>query len=189
MKKLLVYIVPALLIAAAAGWRLEVVRIYAILQPATVCLSIMAAAIFVRLNRGMPTVDWKSIPPSDRQKLTASVVRLAVDYVVGLALTFTTLMSIMVLTAATQADVLLLPHRLQQVIVGGFVALALLSIIWMGYVIWRDYDVVILQQKVIDDAANQEIVDKNRKLADSKIEDTRSANLKSEPTPIVPWRS
>jgi hypothetical protein len=189
MRKLLIYIIPALLLAALAGWQLDVARIYAVLQPATVCLSIMAAAIFVRLNRGMPTVDWKSIKPTDRQQLTTSVVDLAVDYLVGLALTFTTLMSIMVLTAATKNDVLLLPHLFQQLVVGVFVALSLLSIIWMGYVIWRDYDIVLLQQRVIDDAAKQDITDHNRKIAESKIEDARSANLKSEPTPIVPWRN
>ena len=42
------------------GWEIPLMRLFAALQPLTLVLSIMIAAILVRLNRGMPTLDWKS---------------------------------------------------------------------------------------------------------------------------------
>lgn len=187
MRKLLIFIVPSLLLAAYAGWRLDVSRLYAVFQSLTVCLSIMAAAIFVRLNRGMPTLDWKTIAPTNRNKLTAAVVSLARDYLVGLGLAFSTILMIMVLTSMSAVDVKNLPEVVQQCVVAGFVSLALMSVVWMGYVIWRDYDIVQLQKRVIDEAAQNEEIEQNRKLAETKIVEAQSTNLRAERTTIVPW--
>ena len=188
MRKLLIFIIPSLLLAAFAGWQLDVSRLYAVFQSSTVCLSIMAAAIFVRLNRGMPTLDWKTVTPANRKKLTSSVVSLAKDYLVGLILAFSTILMIMILTSMTAVDVKALPVLVQQCLVGTFIGLALLSTVWMGYVIWRDYDIVQLQKRVIDEAAENEEFDQNRKLADTRILEAQSSNLRSERTPVVPWR-
>lgn len=40
----------------------------------------MAAAVLVRLNRGMPTLDWKSLEPKGRKNLTAKIVKLQQEY-------------------------------------------------------------------------------------------------------------
>lgn len=188
MRKLLIFIIPSLLLAALAGWRLDISRLYSVFQSATVCLSIMAAAIFVRLNRGMPALDWKTITPPSRKKLTSSVVNLAKDYLVGLILAFCTILMIMVLTSMTVTDVKALPVLVQQCLVGVFTGFALLSVVWMGYVIWRDYDIVQLQKRVIDEAAEYEELEQSKKLADARILEAQSTNLRSERTPIVPWR-
>ncbi len=37
-------------------------------QPLSVAATIILAAVFVRLNRGMPTLDWKSVDPKERPK-------------------------------------------------------------------------------------------------------------------------
>jgi hypothetical protein len=60
-----------LVIAAIFGWRLPLARLMDILQPLVVALSIMVAALLVRLNRGMPTLDWKSLESSGAEDLDA----------------------------------------------------------------------------------------------------------------------
>ena len=52
-------IIPVSGLAALFGWGVPLVRLFDAFQPMIVALSIMIAAIFVRLNRGMPTLEWK----------------------------------------------------------------------------------------------------------------------------------
>ena len=61
-----------------------------VLQPLIVAISIMAAALLVRLNRGMPTLDWKSLETAERKILTERVVELSREYMFVLALQFIT---------------------------------------------------------------------------------------------------
>jgi hypothetical protein len=61
-----------------------------------VALSIMAAALFIRLNRGMPALEWKSLEPDNRKSLTAAIVRLSKEYgwiIAIFALTFVAIVS------------------------------------------------------------------------------------------------
>jgi hypothetical protein len=73
-----------------ARW-VTVDRLAHIGQPMIVAISIMAAGLLVRLNRGMPTLDWKSLEPTKRKILTQRVVDLAREYLLVLFLQSVTL--------------------------------------------------------------------------------------------------
>ncbi|MBA4174542.1 MAG: hypothetical protein C0511_18290, partial [Hyphomicrobium sp.] len=66
--------VVTLLVAGLFAWAVPLVRLFGAVQPLIVALSIMVAAVFVRLNRGMPTLEWKSLEPEKRKELTTSIV-------------------------------------------------------------------------------------------------------------------
>ena len=73
-------IAVTLLAAGLFAWAVPLVRLFGAFQPLIVALSIMVAAVFVRLNRGMPTLEWKSLDPVKRKDLTASIVRVTTEY-------------------------------------------------------------------------------------------------------------
>ena len=62
------------------GWLVPLDRLFDAFQPVMTALTIMAAAILVRLNRTMPTIDWKILSSEDGGRLTAEVVKLAEEY-------------------------------------------------------------------------------------------------------------
>ena len=45
------------------GWVVPLVHLFDAFQAMTVAFSIIIAAVFVRLNRGMPSLEWKSLEP------------------------------------------------------------------------------------------------------------------------------
>jgi hypothetical protein len=153
-----------------------------ILQPLVVALSIMAAALLVRLNRGMPTLDWKSLEASERKILTSKIVKLTREYMVVLAVHAFTLVVLLIfpipgtkhLSSSTQFVLLAL--------VGGLVGLAISR---MAYIVWRDYDVVRLQKKLIDESADREAVNKASEEALSKVTAIRASGLRPGPKPEV----
>ena len=49
---------------ASAGlfsWAIPLERLFGAFQPLMIALSIMVAALFIRLNRGMPTLEWLTL--------------------------------------------------------------------------------------------------------------------------------
>jgi hypothetical protein len=49
----------------------------------------------------------------------------------------------------------------------------------MSYIVWRDYDIVRLQKKLIDESADRETVDKAHEEALSKVSAIRASNVRS----------
>lgn len=142
-------------------------------QPLIVALSIMAAALLVRLNRGMPTLDWKSLKPEERKSLTSKIVELAREYLVVLAVHFLAL-SFLVVIAASKS-VCKLSENAQialMAVAGGLIALC---IVRMAYIVWRDYDIVSLQKKLIDDSADKDALSEASQAAAEKVANMRSA--------------
>lgn len=70
---------PALISYCFWRW-IELAALAGILPQASSALSIFVAAVLVRLARGMPTLDWKSIPVDSRKKLTGDLLRVAQEY-------------------------------------------------------------------------------------------------------------
>jgi hypothetical protein len=168
--------------AAVFGFLLTLAQFLKILQPVIVALSIMAAALLVRLNRGMPTLDWKSLDVNDRKVLTQRIVELTREYMIVLSVHAVTLL---VLLGLAIQDAGTLSSAVQKAIMasaGGLVALCLAR---MAYIVWRDFDIVRLQKKLIDDAADREAVERASQEALSKVSAIRASGLRPGPKPEV----
>jgi len=171
---LLVTIVAAGLFA----WAVPLVRLFDAFQPLIVALSIMVAAVFVRLNRGMPTLEWKSLDPEKRSELTSSIVAVNAEYGWIIGINASVLIGLVSLSVVGKVDAALWPVwalRLGSGVVGGLLALCAAR---MAYVVWRDIDIVHLQKRLIDGTAAQEIAAKEQALADEKVTVIRSANVR-----------
>ncbi|WP_131725591.1 hypothetical protein ACTTAF_06630 [Rhodobacter capsulatus] len=142
----------------------------------TSALSIFIAAVLVRLARGMPTLDWKSVPLEKRKMLTGELVDVSREYAGLLAL----LMLLLLLTVSIGAiSMWFAPENTvwrkgMSALIGMLVSL---SVLRFGYVVWRDLDIVSLQKTVIDGMADQELASKNSETATAKIEQMRMAKL------------
>ncbi len=153
-----------------------------ILQPLIVALSIMAAALLVRLNRGMPTLDWKSLETTERKLLTSKIVELTREYMIVLALQVGTLAILLVLVVNKTSSFDIVPYGPRGVLAGLGAVLGL-CICRMGYIVWRDSDIVKLQKKLIDDSADREAIEKSSAEALSKVASIRASGLRDSGRP------
>src|SRR5690606_7559702 len=85
------------------------------------------------------------------------------------------------------AEAVLMPENARRAAVACFVLAVSFSLVWMGYVIWRDYDIVRLQRTVIDGAADREARDKQVAEAERKTNQMRSSATAVEPTKVKPF--
>lgn len=160
-------------------------RLFDAFQPLTVTLSIMAAALLVRLNRGMPTLDWKSIEPDARRRLTKAVVIVTREYMVIATMCAFLLVTLLALATAGKSAIELWIEPIQRALSGAVGGMAVLCISRMGYVVWRDYDIVRVQKEVIDASADKDEREREEKAADEKVAGIRAANIRniSPPSP------
>jgi hypothetical protein len=157
------------------GGGLSFAQLLDILQPLIVALSIMAAALLVRLNRGMPTLDWKSLEVNERKVLTQKIVELTREYMTVLSVHAVTLIVLLVLAVNKATPFSSVTQKAIVAIAGGLIALCATR---MGYIVWRDYDIVRLQKKLIDDSADREAIEKASEEAVSKVTSIRGAGLR-----------
>lgn len=166
-------------LAAIFGWGVPLVRLFDAFQPMIIALSIMIAAIFVRLNRGMPTLEWKSLDLGKRTQLTKQIVDLSREYGWIVAINAATLAGLVALTVIGREDVQAVwPGWAQRAVtaaIGGTVALCVSR---MAYVVWRDLDIVKLQKHLIDSSAARDASEAEAKVSTDKIADIRSAGLR-----------
>lgn len=163
-----------LVLAAAvfSGWLVPASEWAATAKSILTVLAIFAAAILVRLNRGMPTIDWSKVDPEDRSHLVGAIKRLAREYGVTLIVVGVTLALFLVLDRTggeTPLGKLLAsaPGYVPSIISavsGGIISFVLIRI---AYVIWRDIDIVDLQAGVISQAANAEKRERHKANADA----------------------
>lgn len=169
----------ALLGGAAFYWLVPFDHLFAAFQPITVVLSIVVAALLVRLNRGMPSLDWKSAERNSRVQLTSAIVELTREYVgiifinALLLLILITLIIISLTAIQDTWDENFLPFL--SAVIG---AILTLSSLRMGYVIWRDYDIVKLQKQLIDKSPDANPPEAEISAANKKIADIRAASLR-----------
>lgn len=171
-------IVVTLAATGLFAWAVPLARLFGAFQPLVVALSIMVAAVFVRLNRGMPTLDWKSLDPDKRKDLTASIVGVTGEYGWIIGINSVVLAGLVTLSAIGQADVALWPDWGQSAASGAVGGLASLCVARMTYVVWRDIDIARLQKRLIDQAADREIDERERALAEEKAANIRAANVR-----------
>lgn len=171
----------AAIVGGAVGfwWLVPLANLYDSIQSLVVSASIMVAAIFVRLNRGMPTLDWKGIDPDQRSHLTSEILNVNKEYVAVISVHAVLLISLIILSGIGKLKFLtLFPICVHQAMSGYVGILIGFCITRMGYIVWRDYDIVRLQKKLIDDAGQKEIVEKAGSDATDKVAKMREANLR-----------
>lgn len=148
------------------------------LAQTTSALSIFIAAVLVRLARGMPTLDWKSIPIASRKNLTGHLIDVSREYA-GLLVLLMLLLVSAVLVGGADSVLLSAPEKAQRAASALIGFLVVLSVLRFSYVVWRDLDIVMLQKKVIDGMADQEFAAKNAEIAAAKLEKMREAKVGS----------
>lgn len=177
---ILVTFAAAVLFAALV----PVAHIFDALQPAVTALSIMVAAIFVRLNRGMPTLEWKSVDLDERRRLTSEILSLSKEYGLIIGIVAATLLGLVTLSLVGKTEVMTLwPDWAHRAAAGAFGAAGALCSARMAYVVWRDIDIVRLQKSLIDSIGAREATDVLAKRADDKIADIRAAALRRVEVP------
>jgi hypothetical protein len=181
-------IVVTLLAAGLFAWAVPLARLYGAFQPLIVALSIMVAAVFVRLNRGMPSLEWKSLDPDKRKDLTASIVSVTTEYGWIIGINAITLAGLVTLSVIGTTDAALWPESVRRAVAGTVGGLVALCAARMAYVVWRDIDIVRLQKRLIDGAASRESDERERALANEKVASIRSANVRPvEVKPPKAW--
>jgi hypothetical protein len=174
-------ILPSALFAGA----LSLSQVIAALQPLIIAISIMAAALLVRLNRGMPTLEWKSLDSRERKILTQKIVEVAREYLTVLSIQAVTLAALVGVLMEKDSTVIATWERYLLAALGALVGLCVAR---MAHIVWRDYDIVRLQKKLIDDSADRETVDRASEEALSKVANIRASGLRAVPrTEALPW--
>lgn len=183
MMRLLHIVLPS--IAAYCFWQwVSFAHLPLTLSQMTSALSIFIAAVLVRLARGMPTLDWKTVPIEKRKVLTCQLVDVSREYA-GLLALLMLLLIMAVSIGTTSVWLASLDEKWGRLVsaVTGF--LVVLSVLRFGYVVWRDLDIVSLQKVVIDEMADQERAVKNAEIASGKLQQMRQANLSGGPGPVI----
>lgn len=181
-------IVVTLIVAGLFAWAVPLVRLFGAFQPLIVALSIMVAAVFVRLNRGMPTLEWKSLDPDKRKDLTASIVSVTTEYGWIIGINAAALVGLVTLSVIGAEEAALWPEEASRTVAGVVGGLVTLCAARMAYVVWRDIDIVRLQKRLIDGAASKESAELELALADEKVARIRGANVRPvEVKPPKAW--
>lgn len=187
MARLLTTVVT-ILFAGVFAWAVPLARLFGAVQPLIVALSIMVAAVFVRLNRGMPTLEWKSLEPQKRSELTTAIVAVTAEYAWIIGINASALAGLVTLSVLGAGEAALWSdgwRRLASGLIGGLVALCSAR---MAYVVWRDIDIVRLQKRLIDGAADKEALEREAAIADKKVMEFKSANIRRVPVePPKAW--
>lgn len=177
-------IVVILASACLFAWAVPLLRLFDAFTPIITALSIMVAAVFVRLNRGIPALEWKSVDPNQRKQLTSQIVALSEEYGRIIAINTAVLAGLLALTVVGKDEVAARwPLWTQHLAAGAIGGAGALCVARMVYVVWRDIDVVRLQKRLIDDAASQELAEQQSKLANDKIESIRAAGIRKVEVP------
>ncbi|RUV33826.1 hypothetical protein [Mesorhizobium sp. M7A.F.Ca.MR.148.00.0.0] len=174
------------LAAGLAAWRVDLQDLFLGFQPTTVALSIMAAAVLVRLNRGMPTLDWKSLEPKGRKNLTAKIVKLQQEYLSILLINVVLVGVLIYLVVVTPPVVALWPEKVRRLMSGLLAGGMVLALARMGLVVWRDYDIVRLQKVLIDGSADKEFQATQEEAAEKRLSAMKGLRQVDGP-PVVEW--
>lgn len=180
------------MVVSFAFWHwVPVTSLFGALQPSITALSIVLAAIFVRLNRGLPALDWKSIAAEKRRNIARSLYLVSVEYVGVLVIgALLTLGIIGLLGFGVEAVGAFKPltRNIISSVMGGLSSFLLCR---MAYVVWRDLDIVRLQTAVVEEMIEKERQDQDyerqKLLAGEKLSTMKSTGLAPSQTKTVKW--
>ncbi len=171
-------IAMVIFIGVAFAFGVPLVNVMRANGQATVALSIMTAAIFVRLNRGMPTLDWKPLTVRERKRLTEAVLDLTAEYTFIVALNAALLVVFVVCSVYGDSYWRAFPAWMSMTLSGLLGGLLALAACRMAYVVWRDYDVVRLQKVLIDQSGEREETARQAKAAEEALAAMRAKKLR-----------
>lgn len=128
----------------------------------TTVLAIFAAGLLVRLNRGLPTIDWSKVPAAKRADLVGRMKRLSIGYGITLAQIGVVMIGLLIAERATfpilgDFDFYSVPEWVRRIASGGAGAAIAFVAARVAYVVWRDIDIVEFQAEVITEAASTEV--------------------------------
>ena len=181
---LFIRLIVLLAVAFAFAKWVTIDQLFNSFQPLTVILSIMLAAAFVRLNRGMPSLEWKSLDPEKRSALTSKIVMVSREYAQIVAIDAVIVVAIIVLIAVGKVNLAAaVSTDLMPYLIGGFGLAFALGLFRMGQVIWRDLEIVELQKKLIDMLADADLTAEEEKVAEKKAAAMKASGLQKTPIP------
>lgn len=138
--------------------------------------AIIVAAVLVRLNRGVPSLEWKYVNADALESLLSRLEDIAKVYI---AVVLLATVSILVLLAVVFIENLTFAAKAETVLWLSAAFGALLGILLsrMAYVVWLDFDIVRLQKQVIISAAEAEQAKEQTKVAEDKITSIAATRL------------
>lgn len=146
-------------------------------------LSVMTAALLVRLNRGMPSLDWKTIEPEKRSGLTAAIYQVTKEYAQIAALNAILLVALVWLVVLGKACIMANLSPMAQSVVSSLLGAGLTASLGrMSYVVWRDVDIVRLQRDLIDTAAIKEIKAAELVEAERRAASMKASSIRPDPS-------
>ena len=174
--------------ALAFGLLVPLINVMKGVEHFMVAVTIMTAAVFVRLNRGMPTLDWKTLEIGERKRITSAIEGLTLQYVYIVGINAAVLCVAAVCAVYDDAYWLSFPPMMGQLLSAAWGFFLALAASRMAFVVWRDYDVVRLQKRLIDAAGDREETEKQAKRAADNVVGMQSAALrKVEVRPPRAW--
>lgn len=139
-------------------------------------VSVMAAGILVRLNRGVPSVDWKSVSSDSLNKLLSRLEEIAKSYILTFAIALALIVLIVSCILISPLDFIYKEITIRS-ISSCFGTLLGLLVSRMFYIVWLDLDIVRLQNAVILSAAAEKEGSEQKTLADDKLEKMRETRI------------
>lgn len=171
-------IAATLVSAGLFAWVVPLARLFDAFQPMITALSIMIAAVLVRLNRGMPTLEWKSLDPQKRKDLTTAIVGVTTEYGWIIGVIAVVLAWLVALDVIGKTDAGQWPEWGRRLVSGSIGAFGSVCVARMGYVVWRDIDIARLQKQLIDDISASEASAREAARADETVANIRSAGVR-----------
>ena len=141
--------------------------------------AIIAAAVLVRLNRGVPSLDWKAVDVEAAERLLRRLEEVAKVYIALIAMT---LISITILLAVIYLNTQAFSYKrdIMVALSASFGTILGLVLGRMAYVVWLYLDIVRLQSAVIVSAARAEEAKKQEKVASEKLATIEATRLPRE---------
>lgn len=130
--------------------------------------AIFAAAVLVRLNRGLPSVEWKFVEEDALKRLMDRMEEVTRDYVAVLLVIFSGMVSAVTLLVIGD-DFDWGGVEITRVVSGICGGLFGLSLSRMAHLVWLDVSIFKLQRAVVESSAKATSVANHAKAAASKI--------------------
>lgn len=139
--------------------------------------ALIVGAVLVRLNRGLPSIDWKMVDATPIERLLNRLEEAAKVYII---IVVACAVSICILLASIYVDKVTFAYKLTTSLFLSTTFGVLLGFVIsrMTFVVWLDLDIVRLQRAVILASAKSQNSDKQIKAAEDKLTAINNARIR-----------